>query len=386
MKKGIIKSCLITLLIGSSVGLIKAETRYSVTDLGTLGRDTYATSLSNKSHIAGYSWFESGDSYCRHAFAWTPSNGLLDIGTLGGKSSAGLGINGKDQITGFSNLSDQTECNPLIDNVIHAFIWSSSAGMLDLGSLGGTNSFGYGINDKGEVAGYSDIPGDQGRHAFVWSSQYGMVDLGTLGGTSSYGYGISKNGYVTGYSSTEGNGGWHAFIARSFRNHSTGKPRLPVSMRDIGTLGGDMSVGLAINDMAQVTGYSNLSEGDPDARHAFIWSERNKMIDLGTLGGSSSYGRGINNSGEVTGNSLIANPAGDMEESHGFIWTRRQGMIDLNTVIPPSSGWIITTGAGINDRGEIIAGAYKPSVGTHAVLLKPIRTCNKAPYIVIDCR
>jgi probable HAF family extracellular repeat protein len=83
--------------------------------------------------------------------------------------------------------------------------------MQDIGTLGGTNSYGYGINNSGQVTGYSLTPSGA-FHAFVYSAATGMQDIGTLGGTNSYGYGINDSGQVTGYSLTP-SGPFHAFIA-----------------------------------------------------------------------------------------------------------------------------------------------------------------------------
>src|SRR5215207_10175943 len=71
------------------------------------------------------------------------------------------------------------------DENSHAFLYDSTNGMKDLGTLGGTNSYAYGINDSGQVVGYSDTA-NSGPHAFLYDSTNGMKDLGTLGGTNSY--------------------------------------------------------------------------------------------------------------------------------------------------------------------------------------------------------
>jgi probable HAF family extracellular repeat protein len=40
----------------------------------------------------------------------------------------------------------------------------------ELGTIGGTNSEGYGINDSGQVAGSGGTPGGTAYHAFLYSS------------------------------------------------------------------------------------------------------------------------------------------------------------------------------------------------------------------------
>jgi len=54
----------------------------------------------------------------------------------------------------------------------------------NLPSLGGTVSRGNSINDRGWVAGYSNLAGNQSRHATLWLHG-SAIDLGTLGGPNS---------------------------------------------------------------------------------------------------------------------------------------------------------------------------------------------------------
>jgi probable HAF family extracellular repeat protein len=76
-------------------------------------------------------------------------------------------------------------------------------------------------------------------------------------------------------------------------------------MRDIGTLGGTQSQGVAINASGQVTGDS-LTAGD-QALHAFMYD--GTMHDIGTLSGGYSNGWAINNSGQITGEASRADGA-----------------------------------------------------------------------------
>src|SRR5438477_6589154 len=81
----------------------------------------------------------------------------------------------------------------------HAFMWNGGIGMTDLGTLGGDTSYALGINDSGEVVGYSYLADNVTRHAFIWTASGGMVDLGTLpGGAWSEGQKINASGEICG--------------------------------------------------------------------------------------------------------------------------------------------------------------------------------------------
>src|SRR5450432_1019582 len=81
----------------------------------------------------------------------------------------------------------------------HAFIWDSTTGMTDLGTLGGDSSYALGLNDSSEVVGYSYLADNTTYHAFTWTASGGMVDLGSLpGGTSTQAWAINSAGDITG--------------------------------------------------------------------------------------------------------------------------------------------------------------------------------------------
>lgn len=71
------------------------------------------------------------------------------------------------------------------------------------------------------------------------------------------------------------------------------------TVTNIGTLGGNDSVALSINDLGEVVGYSKTADGEV---HAFRYF-RDAMFDLSTLGGKESFAYLITNSGILLGDS-----------------------------------------------------------------------------------
>jgi probable HAF family extracellular repeat protein len=86
----------------------------------------------------------------------------------------------------------------------------SKGQMTDLGSLTGSASEAFVINDRGEVVGDWTL-GDGGQHAFLYSKSKGMKDLETLGSTFSIAYAVNNFGRFVGVTNT-GTGITVAFI------------------------------------------------------------------------------------------------------------------------------------------------------------------------------
>jgi len=252
---------------------------------------------------------------------------ITNLGTLGGNQSYAYGINNSGQVVGNSLDSSGNT---------HAFLYSSGT-MTDLGTLGGSLSWAYAINDSGQVVGDS-LNSSGNDHAFLYSSGT-MTDLGTFGGITSYARGINNSGQVVG-GSYNSSGNYHAFLYSS-------------TMIDLGTLGGSLSIANGINNSGQVVGDSLDSSGN---FHAFLYSS-GTMTDLGTLGGSYSYARGINNSGQVVGDSLDSNG-----NTHAFFYSSGT-MTDLGTL-----GGSYSYAYGINNSGQVVGYSLDSSGNGHAFL------------------
>jgi probable HAF family extracellular repeat protein len=256
---------------------------------------------------------------------------LLRLGN--GNGSNATAINNSGQVVGYAGTAGGA--------AIHATIWNGTTSA-DLGILGRGYyySFGYGINDSGQVVGLSasDIGPFLGR-ATIWNGTT-LTDLGTLGGSHSWAYSINNSGQVVGYADTS-TGDAHATIWNG------------TTPTDLGTLGGNSSFASGINNSGQVVGWSETSDG---AVHATIWNGTTPT-DLGTLGGGYSRATGINDSGQVVGDS---NTFGDPNNQHATIWngTTPTDLNDFLSVSRVNEGWILDKATGINDNGWIVGYVY----------------------------
>jgi probable HAF family extracellular repeat protein len=253
----------------------------------------------------------------------------------------------------------------------------------DLGTLGGTQSFAYAINDLGQVVGSSLTTGDTSEHSFLYSNGR-MTDLypinsqniTTVGPT-----GINNSGQIA--SGTIVGGVYSPAIFDS----RTGGLTLP------GTLGGVTSfdfngVATSVNNHAAAVGYSYI---DATNRHAFLYSD-GMLTDIDPLGGYSvafaindegvivglasaqfngtatafvhsqgvtkeifsvrteSHARDVNNRGQVVGEFLTANGTA----FHGFLYS--EGVItDLGSPESPQ-----TTAFAINDQQQVVGTTFVP--------------------------
>ena len=274
------------------------------------------------------------------AVAGSGSYSVLDLGTLpGGTNSYATGINNNGQVVGWSTTAS---------GYTHAFLYSGGA-MTDLGTLpGGSSSEAYGINNNGQVVGWS-YTSSGATHAFVYSGG-AMTNLGTLAGcSSSAAYGINDNGQVVGSSS---GGTTNAFLYSGGQMTNLGHlpvspPQWPIFMPVIG------AAAYGINNNGQVVGWSYAASG---YQHAFLYSS-GTMTDLGTPSGYvASFASGINNNGQVvgcsyTGSMMSRNPYVAFLYSGG-VWT------DLGAL----PGYSQSFASGINSNGQVVGYLYTMSL------------------------
>jgi probable HAF family extracellular repeat protein len=340
-------TCFSLMLILTSLA---AGQSYSVTDLGSLDAGgvvdvSYANGIDRFGHVVGSSY----TALSLHAYLWTKPQGMQDLGTLGGSTSIAYAINDSGTVVGQADLANGDQ---------HAFSWTQSGGMQDLGTLGGHESVAFGINDAGQIVGESYPANGVAPHAFLWSKDHGMQDLGTLGGNTSEALAINNVGEVVGDSSTAASR-IHAFVWSKAKG-----------MQDLGTFASyDPSYAYGINEIGRVVGYSGVTQLFTYT-YGFLWTQNKGLKPLGFLeGGIQSFAFGINFFGEVVGSFNDSQGI-----SYAFSWTETGGMQDLNKQIPANSGWILSQAGAINIGGQIVGSGpvlINGNYTNHAFLLTP---------------
>src|SRR5258708_973567 len=216
----------------------------TMTDLGSLGDGSaYALSINDPGQIVGFAEVTNS----AHAFLF--SNGAMtDLGTLGGSASFAFGINSAGEVVGYIDTA----------NGARAFLYNAS-GLYQLGTLGGTNSFANGINSFTQIQGTSSTDNDGRTQAFLWQNG-ALLNLDSLvpagsGWELEDARGINDRGEIAGWGTI--NGQQRGFL---YGNGSvTSLDTLP---------GGTNTFALGLNNGGPQWGRSSIPNG---TTHAFPW-------------------------------------------------------------------------------------------------------------------
>jgi probable HAF family extracellular repeat protein len=268
-----------------SLALTSWGQAFQITRIPSLGSwPTFPMAINNKGEVVGSSVTSEHQS---RAFLWTRATGTQDLGTISGASSA-RAINNESQVVGVfgepgkeqlflwtresgmhdphiaaipADINDLSQIVGYYNNAQpHAFLWSQSTGLQDLGTLGGCCSRATGINNSGQVVGWSFPPTGSPAHPFVWTAQGGMHDLGFPGQASA----INNSGQAVGFYSD-------GKQSRAFLwSEASG-------LQDLGSLDGTTSFALDINDNGCVIGISGTNS------HAFLWTKDGGMQDVSAM-------------------------------------------------------------------------------------------------------
>ncbi|SJM90200.1 DUF3466 family protein [Crenothrix polyspora] len=283
-----------TAFITNTKGIINSDTSYF----------TEALSINTSGQVAGYFQAHSHRIGAIGPYAvLVTKNKVKNLDTLGSQYSFAYDVNDKGEVTGYRAVKTGGD---------RAFVVTSKGVMKDLPSDTGVSAtYAYAINNKSQVAGYAST--HVGDRAFV-TLNGAMKYLGVLGGFYSKAYGLNDKGQVVGLSDVAYNSPYtHAFVT------------VNGVMKDLGALRAkDSSTALGINSQGQIVGYSSSdtksignitgwsSAWMSVADRAFV-TIKGKMTDLNSLidpriKWTLARANAINDQGQITGVGI--NPKG----------------------------------------------------------------------------
>lgn len=270
----------------------------------------------------GLAVFPTVDGHVCRGFAWRDGV-MTGLPTLGGDNGFATGVNDRGQIVGWAeNTTHDPTCNEFTNTgqvlQFEAVTWAWDDGHYRAAALppypGDLDGAATAINERGEVVGISGIcdaavGGGTAEHMILWRNGQVALSLPTLGGTYwNTPMDINNRGDVAGFSDRPGDGptiaqaNFHAFFWSARPYSCNGKTVSGTC--DLGTLtvNGASDAGteaLGMNDRDQVVGVSFPSQ------HAFIW-QNGMMTDLNSVlvPGTSlvlTDAQDINDRGEITG-------------------------------------------------------------------------------------
>jgi probable HAF family extracellular repeat protein len=275
---------------------------------------------------------------------------VIDLGTLGGNTSSAGSVNNNGQIAGYAKNSSGKYLACLFDS-------TGNGANIDLGTLGELGSEALSINNHGQIVGWARNYPFRDRACACFFDPTGggaNVDLGTIAGyANSEARSINDNGQIVGSCFTTGSSP-SSIIYRACLFDSTGNG----ANIDLGTLGGNSSKAICINNSNQIAGYARTDSG---YEHACLFDPTGNgaNIDLGTLTGNYSAAYAINNKGRIIGDAdyqpCLFDPTGQGNN------------INLSSLIDPASGWTLLMVNGINDNDWVVGiGAHNGQL--HGVL------------------
>jgi len=131
----------------------------------------YAYGINDNGLIVGYSYNNEGS---QHACMWTMTAPIhpVDLGTLGGSTSAASGVNNAGQIVGWAINAQGNK---------RACLWNPNQSAQDLATALPNTCTAQFINNQGNVVGQNPVTGAGMGNAFFWNHQTGGVQYISAG-------------------------------------------------------------------------------------------------------------------------------------------------------------------------------------------------------------
>lgn len=311
----------------------------------------------------------SPGSTLKHSRSETTGYSVSELPMLGGNNSVGAGIDNRGWITGESGLAS---------GELHATMWRNEK-IKDLGTLGGPNSYtAFPIkSNAGDVVGASDtsITDPYGENfcgdnvpqtclPFVWRAGT-MNALATLGGNNGQADGNNSGSDIVGFAET-GTKDYACAPPQVFDIGAALWDRQSGRVTQLPSLSGDIvAAAIAVNDRGDVVGLSGPTCGSPSfqlAAHAVLWPKHSSPVSLQTLGGDfNNAATAINNRGDIAGFSDLPSDA----SMHAVLWKKGSSKpTDLGTL----PGDVSSMAFGMNDKDQIVGTSTDASGNSRAVL------------------
>ena len=283
------------------------------------GKEVQVGNVNDLGHTAGWIYLgEEVDATIPVRYDGAIPTPLQVLG--GGTQAYAQSINNHDQLVGNAVSNDHGTIRPVR--------WDGTA-VTDLGTLGGTSGTANDINDAGAIVGESHTPNDASLHATHWNGST-ITDLGSLGGYSAA-FGINEAGQIVGYSYVNvDNSGVSAVKWLSAADAPIDLPSLPGTYEDMA---------IQLNNVGQVVGYSVVDVVDGVEVTATLW-DGDQVIDLNdflppelaTAGWRLTSAADINDHGVIVG---IAQKGWTHDGVAGF---------QLTPVPVPAAVWLFGSG------------------------------------------
>jgi probable HAF family extracellular repeat protein len=279
---------------------------------------------------------------------------LTDLGTLGGANSYAMSINDSGDIAGFSQVPGT---DIIGDPLVHAFLYSST--MTDLGTLSGdVDSVGIAINSSGDITGYSGPYGGYANtntatdHGVLFDTSTSTItDLGTLSSAvnASWAFGINDNAWIVGYSFPGENEDEQSFTYVSGMDAFASQDQYALAINNANVIVGSDEMFFSIDSEPYVACYYDLDDQKPVA----IGPDSSTTFD------PNSYSTAINNASsgaQITGFvDYSQSGAGFEDDSQAFLYNLSGGTM---TMLGLPIGSDTTRGYGLNDSGVVVGTAF----------------------------
>ncbi|MEO8637149.1 MAG: hypothetical protein ABI587_17875 [Gemmatimonadales bacterium] len=318
---------------------------WPVTGLGTLGFGQFSAALDINvtSTVVGYSAYDlSGDV---HAFRWNQGSGMLDIGTLAAPGTLGFyqsvafGVNDLGEVVGWSDAYHGFLLN-------RAFYWSAATGMVELPSDTLHMSYAHDITNGSVVIGCGVLPGKVRSQILRWDKSavggWQVTGLGEPAAAGGQACGLGLNGAGSVVGSYPGPGVLTGFFRKPSGGYVTlgagTKANRVVASRFVGYGGQTLPGGVTDPGAGLPWEWPNLTAGPYSLGYLYLPG-----------GEASDLNAGNHIVGTVAGSPSLTYPP----YSRAFYWDCAGGMVDLGSLFDQS--FDAASAAAIN-AGDIVAG------------------------------